>query len=237
MAITLTNGVTITSGLTISSEVLPPYVTSGLQVYLDASNPASYPGSGTTWTSLVNSYTGTMGAGVTYSTNDSGSMLFNGGVTATVNLLNAEFRALTNNFSVEFWYKSTNNRPGLVANGVGSNGFVFGYFSTSGTAFKVTKYGRVDINAGAIPQNTNWHQAVLTYSSTTGTRVYVDGALSSPTSANTANLIAGSTTFNIGRSESNNHNGSMGIIRWYSAVLSADDVAQNFNADRSRYGI
>jgi hypothetical protein len=78
---------------------------------------------------------------------------------------------------------------------------------------------------------------VLTYSSTTGTRVYIDGALSSPTSANTQNISAGSTTFNIGVSEGNYHNGGIGIVRWYNTVLSAADVAQNFEADRARYGI
>jgi len=237
MPIVVGPGIEIGAGIVLDSSGAPSPVSTGLVVYLDAGNPASYPGSGTTWTSLVGSYTGAMQAGVAYSASNGGSMTFNGGATATVNMLNAEFRALTNNFSVEFWYSSTNNRPGLVANGVGSNGFVFGYYSTTGTNFKVTKYGVVDLAAGAIPQNTAWHQAVLTYSSTTGTRVYVDGALSSPTSANTSNLAAGNTTFNIGRSEGNYHNGSMGIVRWYNTVLSAADVAQNFGADRSRYGI
>lgn len=235
MPIVIGPGISVGPGITINSTPSP--VTTGLVTYLDASNPASYPGTGTTWTSLVGGYTGTMGGGVTYSSNDGGSMLFNGGSTATVSLLNSAFAALTNNFSVEFWYKSTNNRPGLVANGSGSNGFLFGYYTLTGTSFKVSKYGRVDLNAGAIPQNTAWHQAVLTYSSTTGTLVYIDGAISSPTSGNTSNLAVGSSTFNIGRSEGNYHSGSMGIVRWYNTVLSADDVAQNFSVDRSRYGI
>lgn len=235
MAINIGGGINIGSGISIGNP--DAVVTTNLALYLDAGNSASYPGTGTTWTSLVGSYTGSMGAGVAYSAASGGSMTFNGGSSATVNVVASAFAALTNNFSVEFWYSSTNNRPGLQANGSGSNGFVFGYFSASGTNFKVTKYGVIDIDAGAIPQNTAWHQAVLTYSSTTGTRVYVDGALSSPTSANTQNLSAGSTTFNIGRSEGNYHNGSMGIVRWYSAVLSAADVAQNFAADRSRFGI
>lgn len=236
MPVVVGAGIEIGPGITIASTG-SEYVTTGLVTYLDAGNPASYPGTGTTWTSLVGAYSGTMGAGVAYSAASGGSMTFSGTTLAVVTLVNSEFRALTNNFSVEYWYSSTNNRPGLMANGTGSNGFVFGYFSSSGTNFKVTKYGVVDIDAGAIPQNTAWHQAVLTYSSSTGTRVYVDGALSSPTSGNISNLSVGSTTFNIGRSESNNHNGSMGIVRWYNTVLSASDVAQNFNADRSRFGI
>ncbi len=229
------SGVTIEGGLLIESAA-PPYVTTGLQVYLDAGNAASYPGSGTTWTSLVNGYTGTLQSGATYSASNGGIISFNG-TSGYVTLLNTTFRALTNNFSVEYWYQSNNNRPGLMNNGTGSNGFVFGYFSTAPTNFKVTKYGVIDIFAGSIPQNTSWHQAVLTYSSTTGTRVYIDGALSSPTSANTTNLSPGNTTFNIGVSEGNYHNGGIGIVRWYNTVLSASDVLQNFNADRSRYGI
>jgi hypothetical protein len=235
MAIVVGPGIDIGPGINITQA--PGAVTTGLQVYLDAGNPASYSGSGTTWTSLVGSYTGTLQAGVTYSAADGGIMSFNGGSSAYVTLLNSTFAALTNNISVEFWYQSTNNRPGLVANGIGSNGFVFGYYSTTGTNFKVTKYGVVDLAAGAIPQNTAWHQAVLTYSSTTGTRVYIDGALSTPTVANNTNISVGNSTFNIGKSESNFHNGGIGIVRFYSTVLSAGDVTTNFEYDRGRYGI
>lgn len=232
----IVDNVTITGGLVIEAAAAP-YVTTGLVTYLDAGNASSYPGSGTIWTSLVGAYSGTMGAGVTYSSASGGSMVFNGvGSTSQVTLVNSAFAALNNNFSVEFWYKSNNNQPGLVANGTGSNGFVFGYFSSTGTAWKVTKYGVIDLQAGLIPQNTSWHQAVLTYSSTTGTRVYIDGALSGNV-ANNANLRTGSITFNIGKSENVYLNGSMAIVRWYSTVLSASDVSQNFNADRSRFGI
>lgn len=229
------SGVQIT-GATI--QIPASYVTTGLVVYLDAGNASSYSGTGTTWTSLVGGYTGTLQAGVTYSASNGGIMSFNGGSTATVNMVNSAFSALTNNFSVEFWYNSTNNHPGLVANGTGSNGFLFGYYSGASPAnsWKVTKYGVVDLYVGSIPQNTSWHQAVLTYSSSTGTRVYVDGSLNG-SSANTTNLAVGSSTFNIGKSEGNYHNGGIGITRWYNKVLTASEVTQNFNASRSRYGI
>jgi len=236
MAIVLGPGIEVGPGITIASIPLPTPVSSGLQVYLDAGNPSSYPGSGPTWTSLVNGYTGTLQAGTSYSASNGGVISFNG-TSGYVTLLNTTFRALTNNLSVEYWYQSTNNRPGLMNNGSGSNGFVFGYYSSTPANFKVTKYGVIDIFAGAIPQNTAWHQAVLTYSSTTGTRVYIDGALSSPTSANTGNLTPGNTTFNIGVSEGNYHNGAIGIVRWYNTVLSLANVQQNFEADRARYGI
>jgi hypothetical protein len=96
----------------------------------------------------------------------------------------------------------------------------------------------IDLFVGNISQNNAWHQAVLTYSSSAGTKVYVDGALSE-TTANTQNInTAGATpTINIGTLESTYHLGNISIVRWYTTVLSASDVLQNFNAVRSRYGI
>ena len=233
-------GIRIGSGIAIKPSTVSSdgIVTSGLAIHLDAGNVASYPGSGTTWTSLVNSYTGSMGTGVGYSASNGGVITFNGASTAFVNMYASAsaLAATTNNFSIEAWYQSNNNFPGIMRTGSGSSGFVFGYFSSTGTAWKVTKYSRIDLSAGTIPQNTSWHQAVLTYSSTTGVRVYIDGALSGTAVNNNSNLIGGNE-FSVGRSESVRLNGSMGIFRWYSAVLSASDVLQNFNANRSRYGI
>jgi hypothetical protein len=144
--------------------------------------------------------------------------------------------ATTNNISIEAWYQSTNNQPGILRTGISSSGFVFGYYSGTGAAWKVTKYGVVDLSTGVIPQNTSWHQVVLTYSSTTGTRIYIDGALSGTALGNATNIRAGNE-FSIGRSESIRHNGNIGIFRWYNSVLSASDVLQNFNASKTRFGL
>ena len=217
----------------------PAYVTTGLTVHLDAADPASYPGTGTLWTDLTgHGYNATLNTGVTYSSANS-AMLFNGATTATATIVSSTLASsLTNNFTVEAWYQSNNNHPEIIANGSGGSGFVFGYFSVNPTNWKVTKYGVVDIYIGSIPQNTTWHQVVVTYSSTTGTRVYVDGSLSG-SNASVVNLRAGNSTFTIGKGESTSymHNGNIGIFRLYTNVLSASDVTQNFNANRARYGI
>jgi Concanavalin A-like lectin/glucanases superfamily len=215
-------------------------VTSGLAVHLDAGNPSSYPGTGVVWTSLVNGYTANLISGAAYSSNSGGVITFNGS-TSYVDMYNTTVPASSlasttlNNFSVEAWYKSNNNFPAIIRTGVSSRGFVFGYYSGTGTAWKVTKYGVIDLQAGTIPQNNAWHQAVVTYSSTAGVKVYIDGSLSGSV-ANNTNLGAGNE-FSIGKSENVNLNGNMGIFRWYNSVLSASDVLQNFNANRTRYGL
>jgi hypothetical protein len=57
----------------------PSIVTDGLVLCLDAGNPKSYPGSGTTWTDLSgNGNNGTLVNGVGYSGDNLGSLSFDG---------------------------------------------------------------------------------------------------------------------------------------------------------------
>jgi hypothetical protein len=53
-------------------------VTENLLLYLDAANEDSYPGTGTTWTDLINGTEGTLTNGPTYSSNDGGVIEFDG---------------------------------------------------------------------------------------------------------------------------------------------------------------
>lgn len=54
-------------------------VTSGLVMHLDAGNPASYPGSGTTWTDLTgNSNNASLYGGWSYDSANGGRIIFDG---------------------------------------------------------------------------------------------------------------------------------------------------------------
>jgi hypothetical protein len=69
----------IGSGVTIGSGVKLIVESSALQLYLDAGNASSYPGSGTAWTDLSgNSRNGTLTNGPTYSSDNGGSIVFDG---------------------------------------------------------------------------------------------------------------------------------------------------------------
>lgn len=222
---------------TVVSAAPSGYVTAGLVLNFDASVTGSYPGTGTNWTDTASSKVGAMGTGVTYSSSNGGIMTFNGTVNAVVTI--SGFTSLANNFTIESWYQTTNNHPALWDSGViGSIGFMMGYYASSSPAnsWKATKYNVVDIYIGTIPQNTAWHQVTYTYSSTAGVSVYVDGTQTGTTTNNTANLST-STTNKIGYGESNTHSGSIGSIRMWNTALSSTQVAQNFTAVRSKYGI
>ena len=113
MAVVIGPGITIGPGIVLGAGPTSGVVTTGLVLNLDAGNASSYPGTGTTWTSLVNGYTGSMGTGVGYSASNGGVITFNGASTAFVDLYTSASAlvATTNNFSVEAWYQSNNNFP------------------------------------------------------------------------------------------------------------------------------
>jgi hypothetical protein len=219
----------------------PTIITEGLVLHLDAGNPLSYSGTGSTWTDLSPSgKNATLGNAIYYSTADSGSLIFTNGSNGIATVSDASsITGLLNNMTIEVWYKTHNSvTPRLLSTGIGSDGICFGSGTTNPTKFKVTKYGLVDLFAGSIPQdNNNWHQAVVVYSSTGGTKVYVDGALSETLADSQDIAGSGTPSIIIGKLESAYHKGEISIVRWYNAVLSDAEVLQNYNANIGRYAV
>lgn len=220
-------------------------VTNGLVLHLDAGNPASYPGSGTTWTDLSgNNNNGTLTNGPTYSSANGGSIVFDG-VDDTVKCSSSQLINITNNFTTEIWYKTTGTRDKThllttrldAFDNIGQLGYNLG--SAGGSTWKLTKYGIVDIFLGTVPNDTNWHSVCVTFSSTSGVSLYLDGSFVA-NSGNTNNLNVGSNIFIFGRGSESGTNHLIGNIsnaKIYNRVLSATEITQNFNALRGRFGI
>jgi len=139
---------------------------------------------------------------------------------------------LTNNFSVSAWYKknSPNDTYAQIAyTRVSNGGFIFGVYSGDPSHFKVSKYGQADIYIGSPPQDTNWHNVVLVFSSTAGTDVYLDGILNGH-SSNTTNLnVFAENRMRIGLGEGQYHNGLIDEVKIYPYVLTADKIKQQYN--------
>ena len=95
-------------------------------LWLDAQQPGSYPGTGTTWTDLSgNGNNGTLTNGPTYSSANGGSIVFDG-VNNYCRITSSAITNLTNNFSVEIWYKTNNNNPQLWYSRYSNSGFMIG---------------------------------------------------------------------------------------------------------------
>ena len=93
----------------------PNIVTDGLIYAIDAGSERSYPGTGTTATSLVGSDTGTLTNGVGFSSNNGGYWEFDG---ADDYIINTDTYNLSN-FTAEVWvYPTTTPASGTMASAI-----------------------------------------------------------------------------------------------------------------------
>jgi len=210
----------------------PDIIQDGLVFCVDAADKNSYPGSGTTWTDISgNRNNGTLTNGPTFSSTNGGAIVFDGTNDYTTFSV-PSITNLINNFSVEIWYKS--NNPQLWYSRYPAGGFMIGNL---GGAWKLTKYLIIDIFVGTVPTDSNWHQVAYVYSSTLGSFVYVDGVLNG-SSGNTQNLSAPANgVFDLGVAEYGYHNGNIASAKVYNRPLAASEILQNYNAQKSRFGL
>ena len=214
----------------------------GLVLALDAANPKSYPGSGTVWTDLSsNSMAGELVNSPTYNSSNGGYFQF---VTDDYARIPNNTTLDTQTPSVEVWVKT---------NATTQNGFWFekGVVNTQYSLFQEGTAIRWRMNIGGITQlsvttatymnTSNWYQVVGTY--TSGSRkLYINGILvNSDTQSGT--IVTNTGGMSIGAyggysgSRGYYYNGNLAICRVYNKELSADEIGQNFNATRSRFGI
>ena len=202
-------------------------VTNGLVLALDAANPKSYPGSGTTWTDLSGSRNnGTLTNGPTFSSANNGSIVFDG-VDDRVDTFNAS--SLTN-ITIEMWIydtRSSGNRDILTYNGNS------GSYTFNGTTFRTDGnflLSRSFAGVGNPPLNT-WYRFCYVRNGD----LYINETryTGSGSDQSYSTISLGNT-----RSDINNRlNGQIAAVKIYNRVLTAAEISQNFNALRGRYGI
>jgi hypothetical protein len=213
----------------------PQIVRDGLVVCLDAANPKSYPGSGTTAFDLSNSSNnGTLINGVGFSQDNKGYFIFDG--------VNDIIRCGT--FSLEYltastWvYKtSSTNSQGIFRKQLG---WVVSQYNGTLQVAPATSW--VFYNTGyVIPFNT-WVNITYTYSGTgvAGSQtVYVNGSVIFSSSAGSGPISPNNNQVNLGHDNSNGWywGGRISQTFIYNRALTAAEVKQNFEALRGRYGI
>tara|TARA_Y100000015_G_scaffold6115_1_gene5564 strand:+ start:56 stop:739 length:684 start_codon:yes stop_codon:yes gene_type:complete len=219
----------------------PKVVIDGLVLALDAGNTKSYPGSGTSWTDLIGSNTGTLTNGPTFSSDNGGSIVFDG---------TNDYVTIPNNTSldnqkqtVEVWIKTDDM-------GSGHEGFWFekGSLNTQYSLFHLNGsiYWRHNIGGGnndltttmsTYMNTSNWYQVVGTYTSG-DRRLYINGVqVNSDTASGTVATNSGGMSigaYNSG-SPSYFYNGNYAICRVYNKALTASEVQQNYNELKGRY--
>ena len=230
----------------------PSIVTSGLALAFDAGNAKSYPGTGTTWTDLSgNGLTGAINNAPVFSNSAGGNFTFNG----TSNTISFTRKRFTAGLTYAAWIKTTSAKNtatyttttanpiigdtnGGVWNGFGvHNGKLrYCYYTRAGNAV-ITSDSTASVNTG------NWVHAVVTHSYTETAKLYINGVLDSTFNVATtgatdpwAQYLA-ADRIGTGYGSADFFNGSIAKVMLYSADLTADQVLQNFNALRGRFGL
>lgn len=218
----------------------PDLVQNGLILALDAADKLSYLGTGTVWYDLSgNANTGTLTNGPTFSQANGGAIVFDG-VDDYINIPNNSSFNVTDNISVEMWVRiettQSNNLGFLIkyANGYlfyitgVNNTFAFDSRNGDGTYYRTT--GTTNIKDGV------WKYLVgqksgLSY------KVYVNGVLEGSTTANSVGSIAGNVNLKLGTDDGTYLNGRIATFKIYNRELTASEILQNYNVQKTRFGL
>lgn len=229
----------------------PKIITDDLVFFVDAGNTKSYPGSGTTWYDMSGK-----GYDVTlYNTPafSSGYLQFRAASSTsqygTANFGEGVLKTESTSWTIETIFKfisSPSSNEAVVAGRSGCHG---GIYLWSGdrifNAIKTNDCWNGAINTDIYGMSTNGiYQAVMTYSGGS-IRSYINGNFISTTSMNTStyDFYGYGDTFYIGGIPSGGPpqnyatNTDIAIVRCYSRQLSALEIIQNFNANKSRFGL
>jgi hypothetical protein len=223
----------------------PSINTNGLVLHLDAANPASYSGTGTTWTDLSSfGNNGTLVDGPTYDYSNGGSIVFDGlnDYVSTNLLLNS-----IANVTLHGWVyiANTSLRGPFIRVGSGANGYAIGIgsgtFDQAGNQmialFPYVRWINTNTNYG-----TGWKFFTFTLSATSVPKFYINGQLligsfsgsnpSTPSSGvylakNIGDLGGGFRIFA----------GKIAQVSVYNKELSATEILEFFNSTKSLYGL
>lgn len=222
----------------------PSIVTNGLVLCLDAGNPRSYPGSGTSWKDGSGSNTtGVLTNNPTYNSSNLGSIVLDGvddyvSLGSFFNYQNFTISVWVNPGSTQVQYADIfdNSHTGtrnfvLQQDSTNTNVYGFGVHDAAGS---ISGVGGISLTANI------WTNITMTFTPSDRAIVYVNGVfLNQGNLANNRNILYDSQSLDIGRWNlgGRNWNGKIASFVAYNRVLTAAEILQNYNALRGRYGI
>jgi hypothetical protein len=218
----------------------PRIVTNGLICDLDPAQIRSYSGSGNTWYDLtINRFNQTL-SGMGYTTdnkglmNSSGSSYSTGSINSAINI--------DGPLSMSFWIKFT-SLSGIqslgITNGTTSPTAAMQVGLRTGGLGTVWKYGGANLITFTNPVVNTWYHYSVTLASST-MFFYINGAYNN--SAVVTPQSGGAVSLNFGdyRSDGTGNEkilGYLGNFQLYNRALTAQEILQNYNATKGRYGI
>ena len=225
-------------------------ITTNLVLYYDPSNPSSYSGTGTTINDLsINGLNGSM-SGITFT---SPYFTYNGTSSQVRVADNSLLEPGSGDWTMEVWVNQTTSGNDVVLGKFDNGGLstdVSYSIRTTGTAY----YAQIGSGSGSgsslfvdstrYTGTTNtWYQIVYVFKNV-GTKTletYVNGSSIGSVVHNLASILNSTNPLYIGSYNGGEFpqwfDGRIGITRLYNDALTSSEVLQNFNADKSKYGL
>lgn len=233
----------------ISSVPSKYIVARGLKVYLDAGDTRSYSGTGTTWTDISgNGVNFTLRNSPAYSSTNGGILTFSSSsfqyADTTTNLGDL------NTFTIESWVK-WNGNPSAGTNAIVTNlydginkvNFTLGAAEPSSSTVRAGFFNGAwrNVTTGHTPTLGVWYHYAGTYDGSTVT-LYVNFSTTYTLSYTGTPQSGGAIRIarrwdDVANVSTNFTHGSIPVVRIYSRALTSQEINQNFNANRSRYGV
>jgi hypothetical protein len=232
----------------------PSIVTDGMVLSLDAANTKSYVSGSTVWRDVSgNNNSGSLTNGPTFNSANGGSIVFDG-IDDYVDC-NSTVVNLNSSFTFASWVQTPSNLSNnssfrrLIGRGDNNSAFTGEWAATSynllgnGFAFEidddVTKSG--PFGNIIITPNT-WYYVIGVANRTNALSLYINGILDNSTADNTSLNINPPYNLYIGSQRSNNVpsfflNGKIALNQVYNKALTPQEIAQNYNAQKSRFGL
>jgi hypothetical protein len=223
----------------------PKIVTNGLVLALDAASKNSYPGSGTTWTDLSgNNNNGTLVNGPTFDSGNGGSIFTDG---TNDYISSSYFGNTADSFTFSVWFKNDNyseSKFPLVRGRDGSGAgwsIAIGIYTSglSESAVVTTSAGATQFTAtgtSTLALNT-WYYLTGVWTAGVSIKHYVNGILEATTNTSSTNLRTSTEGWVIGTLNTTFTSGYNAIAQIYNRALSATEIQQNFNAQKSRFNL
>ena len=230
-------GITVGPGITISSNSV---VTTGLQLYIDAGQTASYPGTGTAWNDISgNGRNGTLVGSPTFTSAGASSYFSFGsaGSQRTSFTYQTPVQTAATAFTWSIWAYPTANQDSYV---------LMGYRGTTPLQFyKLTtqKFEMYPAEIFYLFTLNVWQNICVIYdgtqSGTNNMKMYLNGTQVGLRDADQPDLSPSAMPFYVGGDPIAGEYATARIsqVMVYNRALTADEITTNFTALRNRYGI
>ena len=207
----------------------PSIPTVGLVMLVDAANPQSYPGSGTTWFDLSpNGHNISLGAGVSY-TNSGATKVLQFAEDSTGYGRNTSLNLASSNFTVISWVrKLSDGNDGRTITAYNNNWLLAHHDNTYGDYYAE---GWVN-DVGSPPSDTIWRMFTGTGDiSGDSYSLYINDSLI----VTNSNGSAGPNGWNLNNQYDQFSSCQIANLICYNRVLSTEEVTQVYNAYKTRF--